>query len=662
MTKRERVRLNFLSCFSIMVSLAVFGLSGCGSGGGEESGVNTTQDPATAAASSSDNTVVASEPVELSANAVSSAEIDLAWSPATDDGGLTSYRIWRNGSQIATLENVTAYEDTGLSASTAYAYTVEVIDEAGNISGRSREAVATTQAPDPTPPLVTSVSTEDAMPVAVNSAITVDFSVPMSKPTLNPSTFKVATRGGIPIQGAVSVSGNTATFTPAAELPADTEHSATITTGATDSAGNALAADFATTFATAAVADTTPPRVSSVFPANAATGVALNSTVSVVFSEAMTNATLTTASFTLKRTSGGTAVGGTVKVSGRTATFSPLAVLAKNTQYTATVTTAAKDAAGNALGANFTWTFSTGASSDTTAPQIISRDPGSSATEVTLNAIVKVTFSEQMSASTLTTASFRLSSGAPLSGIVLYDAGSKTVSFIPSPGSLVAGTKYTAVISNAVKDAAGNPLAASFGWNFTTAGTLDTTRPTVTTTSPMNLATGVAANSLVSATFSESMRNSTLTTASVTVAKTIGGAAVAGTVSVTGNTVTFTPSTALAGSTQYTATVTTVAKDAAGNPLAANFIWIFTTAAATTTAALAWDAITATNLGGYRVYYGTAPGAYIQAAGQGLNVGKVSTYTVTGLSRGKRYYFAVTAFDTSNNESAFSNEVYKDIP
>lgn len=80
------------------------------------------------------------------------------------------------------------------------------------------------------------------------------------------------------------------------------------------------------------------------------------------------------------------------------------------------------------------------------------------------------------------------------------------------------------------------------------------------------------------------------------------------------------------------------------------------------TATLAWDAVTDASLSGYRVYYGTAPGTYLQSLGQGLNVGNVTTYTVTGLSSGRRYYFAATAYDTAGNESDFSNEAFKDVP
>ncbi len=87
----------------------------------------------------------------------------------------------------------------------------------------------------------------------------------------------------------------------------------------------------------------------------------------------------------------------------------------------------------------------------------------------------------------------------------------------------------------------------------------------------------MATNASVSATFSEAMNNATLTTTSFTLATTIGGAAVTGTVDVNGNTATFTPSAPLAGRTQYTATITTDATDAANNALLADYSWNFTT-------------------------------------------------------------------------------------
>jgi hypothetical protein len=71
---------------------------------------------------------------------------------------------------------------------------------------------------------------------------------------------------------------------------------------------------------------------------------------------------------------------------------------------------------------------------------------------------------------------------------------------------------------------------------------------------------------------------------------------------------------------------------------------------------LSWNANTEPDLAGYKVRYGTASGSY----GTIINIGDQTTYTVTGLGFGT-YYFAVTAYDTSGNESGFSNEVSKMI-
>src|SRR5438552_15709445 len=72
--------------------------------------------------------------------------------------------------------------------------------------------------------------------------------------------------------------------------------------------------------------------------------------------------------------------------------------------------------------------------------------------------------------------------------------------------------------------------------------------------------------------------------------------------------------------------------------------------------ALSWSSNTEPDLAGYKVYYGAASHGY----GNPVVIGLQTSYTVTGLSNGT-YYFSVTAYDTSGNESGFSNEVSKAI-
>jgi hypothetical protein len=107
--------------------------------------------------------------------------------------------------------------------------------------------------------------------------------------------------------------------------------------------------------------------------------------------------------------------------------------------------------------------------------------------------------------------------------------------------------------------------------------TPDTTAPTVSSNGPVNNATGIAVNAAITATFSETMSASSIKT-NFTLSNSANS--VSGEVTYTGTTATFTPSANLAYSTAYTATITTGVKDAAGNAMANNHTWIFTTRAA----------------------------------------------------------------------------------
>lgn len=101
-------------------------------------------------------------------------------------------------------------------------------------------------------------------------------------------------------------------------------------------------------------ADTTPPLVTAVFPADGATGVDIFTDLTAQFSEALDGMTLTSAAFTL---SGG--VGGDVTYDGTVATLTTGVSLAYSTAYTAMLTTGIEDAQGNAMATAFSWSFTT---------------------------------------------------------------------------------------------------------------------------------------------------------------------------------------------------------------------------------------------------------------------------------------------------------------
>ena len=76
-----------------------------------------------------------------------------------------------------------------------------------------------------------------------------------------------------------------------------------------------------------------------------------------------------------------------------------------------------------------------------------------------------------------------------------------------------------------------------------------------------------------------------------------------------------------------------------------------------TTVTLSWAANTESDLAGYKVYVGTAPGVY----GSPVILGNVTLFTVSNLALGNTYYLAISAFDTSGNESPLSAVVSKSV-
>jgi Ice-binding-like/Bacterial Ig-like domain len=320
----------------------------------------------------------------------------------------------------------------------------------------------------------------------------------------------------------------------------------------------------------------TPPTTISVVPLKAASSACPNTIVTVTFSEAMNPATITDKTFTLTGP-GSTAVAGAVTydTATNTATFTPSGTLALSTLYTATITTGAKDAYGIGLASDFAWTFTT-AGHACAPPTVVSLNPPSGTAGVCPSTAVTATFSEAMNPATITGKTFTLTGPGttPVTGVVTYAAS--TATFTPST-ALALGTLYTATITTGVEDTFGNALATKLVWSFTTSSTA-CAPATVISVAPPNNATGICPNTLATATFSEAMKSSTISTTTFTLTGP-GTTPVTGVVTyvASSDVATFTPTNPLALNTLYTATITTGAQDLSGSPLASNYVWTFTT-------------------------------------------------------------------------------------
>jgi hypothetical protein len=153
----------------------------------------------------------------------------------------------------------------------------------------------------------------------------------------------------------VTYIGTTATFNPTGDLAPGTTYTSTITTGAEDLAGNALAANYVWDWTTAAAAvpgDTAAPTVTITSPAALAIDVPVTQSINATFSEEMRQATMITTNFTVTETATpNVKLAGTVSydVANNIATFNPDSNLLPDTDYTVTVTNGAQDLADNAL-------------------------------------------------------------------------------------------------------------------------------------------------------------------------------------------------------------------------------------------------------------------------------------------------------------------------
>lgn len=215
-------------------------------------------------------------------------------------------------------------------------------------------------------------------------------------------------------------------------------------------------------------------------PADAATAVVVNQKITATFSEAMDSTTLDGISFTVKGAGEAAIVGGvTLDAASNTAIFSPGGNLTDSTLYTATITTAAKSLTAKSMDSNHVWSFTTGTATDDTAPTVSSTDPVDTYADFYLNRNITAIFDESLDPSTVNPTSFTLKESVStnaVAGVVSYNDNGKVATFNPNV-NLEGGVDYTATLTTAVQDLAGNSLASNETWTFSGAAASPTLAP-----------------------------------------------------------------------------------------------------------------------------------------------------------------------------------------
>lgn len=235
-------------------------------------------------------------------NSTVTAGFNIAMTPATINA--TTFTLVGPGA-VAVTGTVTYTGTTAtltptasLAANTLYVGTITIGAQSANGVAMAANYVWSFTTGAPT--VISTVPAGGATLVAVNTLVSATFSEPMNAATINGVTFTLTGPGVTPVAGAVTYAGTTATFTPATVLAANTLFTATITTGAQDPAGAALAANFVWTFTTVS-----QPKVTSTNPTSGATNVPINQKITATFSEPMSSSTIVAAgTFTVAPTLG----------------------------------------------------------------------------------------------------------------------------------------------------------------------------------------------------------------------------------------------------------------------------------------------------------------------------------------------------------------------
>lgn len=197
--------------------------------------------------------------------------------------------------------------------------------------------------------------------------------------------------------------------------------------------------------------DITAPTVTQVAPVTGLVDVPQSSVIRVEFSEAMDSASVY-ASFSLTPS-----VPGALSLNGKILTFTPNAPLPKATQFTAQVTVAATDLAGNHLSQGAVTTF------ETTRDPLITLSQPLNGEILYSTAPIVVVFSEAMNAASVQSA-FSITPALP-GTLAVY---SSSLTYTPA-APLPVPSAHTVAVTAAATDLAGNPLVAPLTWSFTTA-------------------------------------------------------------------------------------------------------------------------------------------------------------------------------------------------
>jgi hypothetical protein len=445
-----------------------------------------------AAPASAATTLVSASPSQYSGGNVLNPVIDLQFSrgilPSTV-GASTFYALLQgNGSPIA--GTISQYQNNAVLRFTPtaalqpntyyYVYYTSGLKDVNNapLAGSNFYFYTGSATGSTTPSITSAAPYNGATGVGDNATIRFSFNELMDTLTINAATggsTVTLMNGSAAIPFSLSFSGSTSTtvtLTPYAPLPDTATLTLGLTSGIADPAGHALSAQ-SISFQTGAGADFSAPYVAYSSITSSTPAIPVNSTFTLVFNKPLDRNTVSTSSYSyygIYDYTAGLAVPTTVTVStdGQTVTYVPVANLAPSHNFELWAQYAT-DLNGNAQ-TNFAVAFTTSAGAVTTPPSVVSANPAPGASSVPLNVLIEAQFSEAVSGTTLSQIALTAgSTPVPFTASLVF--ANSTLRLTPS-SLLAPNTTYTVSIQG-VRDVAGNTMAGTYSFSFTTGSNVD---------------------------------------------------------------------------------------------------------------------------------------------------------------------------------------------
>jgi hypothetical protein len=304
----------------------------------------------------------------------------------------------------------------------------------------------------PSPSILETSPVDGSLDVPTNLNIVIIFSEEMNR---NASQLAISSNPFIFGAFSWDSSSKIMTWNPDLDLQANTKYIVTVGTNATSKAGIKMKTAYSFAFTTSTVPDYTPPKITKTDPSNGATGVAITSRLSLLWSEWMDRPATESAFFSSPRIACSWSWTGSMQI------CTPDIGLKYDVHYTIVILSSARDLSGNEMKDYYTFSFAT-ESIDVTPPAVLSTYPVNGTKDVNISSRIIVTFSEPMNATSVEAAL----SITP--GFLTATEWNPSLTTITITAPLVNDTDYIIAISTKAKDAAGNSLVSKYLLFFST--------------------------------------------------------------------------------------------------------------------------------------------------------------------------------------------------